>query len=57
VIALTTLRIDPATRAYAQRRTTQGTSTKEMVRCLRRYLARELYPLLIADLTTLIDAC
>jgi len=57
VIALTSLRIDPATRAYTQRRTTQGTSTKQMVRCLGRYLARELYPLHIADLTTLTGAC
>ena len=46
VIALTRLRHRPATRAYAQRRTTQGKSTKEIM----RYLARELYPLLLADL-------
>jgi transposase len=50
VIALTRLRIDPTTRAYAQRRTTQGKSTKEIMRCPKRYLARELYPLLLADL-------
>ncbi len=50
VIALTRLRIDSATRAYAQRRTTQGKSTKEIMRCLKRYLARALYPLLLADL-------
>jgi hypothetical protein len=42
VIALTRLRIDPATRAYAQRRTTQGKTTKEIMRLLKRYLAREL---------------
>ncbi len=47
---LTRLRIDPATRAYAQRRTAQGKTTKEIMRCLKRYLARELYPLLKADL-------
>ena len=35
VIALTRLRIDPATRA-AQRRTTQARSTKEIMRCLAR---------------------
>jgi transposase len=50
VIALTRLRIDPTTRAYAQRRTTQGKSTKEIMRCPKRYLARELYSLLLADL-------
>jgi transposase len=42
------LRIDPATRAYAQRRTTQGKTTKEIMRCLKRYLARELFLLLKA---------
>jgi transposase len=50
VITLTRLRIHPATRAYAQRRTTQGKTTKEIMRCLKRHLARELFPLLKADL-------
>jgi transposase len=43
VIALTRLRIDPATRSYAQRRTTQGRTTKEIMRCLKRHLVRELF--------------
>ena len=51
VIAFTRLRIDPATRAYAERRTTEGKTPKDILRCLKRYLARELYPLLKADLT------
>jgi transposase len=50
VIAMTRLRDDPRTRAYAQQRTTQGKTTKEILRCLKRYLARELFPLLKADL-------
>jgi transposase len=50
VIALTRLRIDPASRAYAKRRTAQGKTTKEIMRLLKRYLARELFPLLKADL-------
>jgi hypothetical protein len=37
---------DPVTRAYVERRTTEGLSKKEILRCLKRYLARELYPLL-----------
>jgi transposase len=37
---------DPATRAYVQRRTAEGLSTPEILRCLKRYLARQLYPLL-----------
>ncbi|MGW0008078.1 transposase, partial [Nocardia grenadensis] len=38
-IAITRLRWDPATRAYAQRRTTQGLTKKEIIRCLKRYIA------------------
>jgi transposase len=49
-IAMTRLRDDPRTRAYAQRRTTQGKTTKDILRCLKRSLARELFPLLKADL-------
>jgi transposase len=50
VIALTRLRDDPRSRAYAERRTKQGKTTKEIMRCLKRHLARELFPLLKADL-------
>ena len=35
---------DPATRAYAERRTAEGKSKKEIIRCLKRYVAREVYP-------------
>ncbi|MET3933621.1 hypothetical protein ABIE00_001667 [Arthrobacter sp. OAP107] len=34
---------DPATRAYAERRTAEGKSSREIRRCLKRYLARHLY--------------
>jgi len=37
---------DPATRAYTARRIAEGKSTPEILRCLKRYIARELYPLL-----------
>jgi predicted dehydrogenase len=50
LVALTRLRIDPASRAYAERRTAQGKTTKEIMRLLKRHLARELFPLLKADL-------
>jgi transposase len=40
VITLTRLRIDPATRGYAQRRSTQGKTTKEVMRCLIGGLSR-----------------
>ncbi len=42
-IVLCRLRWDPRTRAYAQRRTTEGLSKKEIIRCLKRYIAREIY--------------
>jgi transposase len=35
---------DPATRAYVERRTKEGRSKREIIRCLKRYVARELYP-------------
>jgi len=33
----------PATRAYAERRSKEGLSKKEIIRCLKRYVAREVY--------------
>jgi hypothetical protein len=50
VIAMTRLRDDPRTRAYAERRTTQGKTPKDILRCLKRSIARELFPLVKADL-------
>ena len=37
------MRCDPETRAYVERRTAEGRSTKEIRRCLKRYLARRIY--------------
>ena len=42
---------DPETRAYAARRTAEGLSRREILRCLKRHLARRLYRLIVADLT------
>lgn len=47
-IALVRMSNDPRTRDYVTRRTTQGRSKKEIIRCLKRYIARELYPDLLA---------
>ena len=33
----------PATRAYVERRTKEGLSKAEIIRCLKRYVAREVY--------------
>lgn len=38
-------------RAYAARRTAEGLSRREILRCLKRHLARRLYRLIVADLT------
>jgi transposase len=51
-IALTRLRGDPRTRAYAARRTTQGKTPRDIRRCLKRYIARELYRTLTNTMTT-----
>ena len=34
----------PPTRAYVARRTEESLSKKEVIRCLKRYAAREIYP-------------
>lgn len=48
-VVLTRLRWDPRTRAYAERRTKDGLSKKEIIRCLKRYIARELYQLITTN--------
>lgn len=42
-VVLCRLRWDPRTRDYTQRRTKDGLSKKDIIRCLKRYVARELY--------------
>ena len=45
-IAITRTRHCPKTQAYIQKRTSQGKTTRETRRCLKRYIARQLYRLL-----------
>jgi len=45
-IVICRLRWDPTTRHYLQRRTTQGRTKAEIIRCLKRYIAREIFPIL-----------
>jgi transposase len=40
---VTRMRMGPRTRAYVERRTTQGRTPREIRRCLKRYLARQIY--------------
>jgi transposase len=41
------LRWDEATRNYAERRTAEGKSKLEIIRCLKRFIARQVYRLLV----------
>lgn len=45
-IVLSRIRYDDTTRHYVARRTTDGKSSREIKRCLKRYIARDLYRLL-----------
>ena len=42
-IVITRMSAHAPTRAYAERRSEQGLSKKEIIRCLKRYIAREVY--------------
>ncbi|MET8008309.1 IS110 family transposase [Nonomuraea glycinis] len=48
-VVLCRLRWDPRTRAYMERRTKDGLSKKEIIRCLKRYIARELYRIITTN--------
>jgi transposase len=56
MIAVVRLRYCGRTRAYATRRLEQGLSKREIIRCLKRYIAREVYRSLRADLVVLMAA-
>jgi transposase len=45
-IVLVRMRYDQTTRDYVARRTAEGKTKMEIIRCLKRYLARQLYPLI-----------
>jgi transposase len=49
-IALVRMAHDPTTRAYVQRRLDEGLTKKEILRCLKRYIARQTHRALLADL-------
>jgi transposase len=46
-ITLSRLRWDQPTRDYLQRRINEGKSRREAIRCIKRYIARELYQVII----------
>lgn len=45
-IVVSRIRYDQTTRNYLERRTTEGKTSREIQRCLKRYIARDLYRLL-----------
>lgn len=54
-IVLVRMRHDPTTRAYVARRTAEGKTHKEIMRCLKRFVAREVFTAITnppADLPT-----
>lgn len=46
VVAFVRTSSDPRTKAYVQRRTSEGLSRPEIIRCLKRFIAREIFKLL-----------
>ena len=53
MIVIVRLRYCERTRSYTERRLAQGKTKKEAIRCLKRFVARELYRTLRGDLSTL----
>ena len=50
-IVIVRMRSDPQTRRYVDRRTQEGKSKREIIRCLKRYVARQVY----ADIRQALD--
>lgn len=51
-VAIVRMRDDAQTKAYAAKRTAEGKTRREIVRCIKRYLVREIYHALCASLAT-----
>jgi transposase len=58
-IVVTRLRIDERTKQYLARRTAEGKTKKEIIRCLKRYVAGEIYRALLGrtDATATVGVC
>jgi transposase len=48
MICLARMRRDDRTQEYVARRTREGKSKREIIRCLKRYVAREVYRVLLS---------
>jgi transposase len=51
IIVISRLRWDTATKTYMQRRMAEGKTRKEVIRCLKRYIARQVHRAILNDLT------
>jgi hypothetical protein len=51
-IMLSRLRWDPHTHHYMRRRTKEGLSKPEVMRCLKRYIAHEIYKIICTSTPT-----
>ena len=49
LLALGRMGWDERTRAYVEKRTRDGKTKREIIRCLKRYIAREVYQALVAS--------
>ncbi|PZG18183.1 IS110 family transposase [Spongiactinospora gelatinilytica] len=47
VVVLSRMSCGPPTRAYVERGTAEGLSKREIIRCLKRYVARQLYKVIV----------
>ena len=47
------MRNDARTKKYVDKRIIEGKSNKEIQRCLKRYIARELFLIIVSDLSCL----
>lgn len=56
IAVIVRMRYCARTRTYVARRTAEGMSKPEIIRCLKRYLAREIYRTILADYTALAAA-
>ena len=55
-IVLSRMRYDARTRDYVDRRRSQGLTTKEIMRCLKRYIVREVFHALPRELSHGLDS-
>jgi len=48
IVVLSRMRADPRTKIYVERRLNEGRTKREIMRCLKRYVAREIYHAIIS---------